>query len=103
MNSINLEYLLERHNQGWSLEQAFYTNQQVFDSEWENIWKKYWLFAGTTAEIPRPGDYFTYAAQKDSIVIIRGNKGEVYAHHNTCRHRGSLICLEEKGNAPKLV
>jgi hypothetical protein len=39
MNSINLEYLLERHNQGWSLEQAFYTNQQVFDFEWENIWK----------------------------------------------------------------
>ena len=25
------------------------------------------------------------------------------AHYNTCRHRGSLICLEEKGNAPKLI
>ncbi|RYG29360.1 MAG: aromatic ring-hydroxylating dioxygenase subunit alpha, partial [Chitinophagaceae bacterium] len=36
-------------------------------------------------------------------IVIRGNKGEVYAHYNTCRHRGSLICLEEKGRAPKLV
>ena len=51
----------------------------------------------------KAGDYFTYTAHKDSIIIIRGNKGEVYAHYNTCRHRGSLICLEEKGNAPKLI
>lgn len=95
--------LLEQYRSGWSLEQPFYTDQQVFELEWEYIWKKYWLFAGTTAQIPKAGDYFTYQAHKDSIVIIRGNKGEVYAHYNTCRHRGSLICLEEKGNTPKLI
>ena len=71
--------------------------------EWRHIWKKYWLFAGTTAEIPRPGDYFVYKLQNDSIIIIRGNNGEVHAHYNTCRHRGSLICIEERGHAPKLV
>ena len=75
----------------------------IFDLEWKHIWKKYWLFAGTTAQIPKPGDYFIYTANNDSIIIIRGNNGEVYAHYNTCRHRGSLICLEEKGNAPKLI
>ena len=98
-----LEQLLARQQPGWSLEQAFYTDQQIFDLEWKKIWRKYWLFAGTTAEIPKPGDYFTYTAQHDSIIVIRGNNGEVYAHYNTCRHRGSLICLQEKGNAPKLV
>jgi Rieske 2Fe-2S family protein len=103
MNTINLEQLLERYRSGWGLEQPFYTDPGVFDQEWEHIWKKYWLFAGTIAEIPRAGDYFIYTAQKDSIIIIRGNKGEVYAHYNTCRHRGSLICLEERGNAPKLI
>jgi phenylpropionate dioxygenase-like ring-hydroxylating dioxygenase large terminal subunit len=103
MNKISLEYLLEHHKSGTSLEQPFYTDTQIFDAEWEYIWKKYWLFAGTTAEIPKPGDYFTYSVQKDSIVIIRGNKGEVYAHYNTCRHRGSLICLDDRGNAPKLI
>ncbi|HEX6227084.1 MAG TPA: aromatic ring-hydroxylating dioxygenase subunit alpha [Chryseolinea sp.] len=95
--------LLAKHKQGWGLDQAFYTNGEIFDFEWETIWKKYWLFVGTTAEIPRPGDYFTYKANKDSIIIIRGDKGEVHAHYNTCRHRGSLICLEEKGNVPKLM
>lgn len=103
MNKVSLKNLLERHKSGWSLEQPFYTDQQLFDLEWEHIWKRYWLFAGTTAEIPKPGDYFTYALRKDSIIIIRGNKGEVYAHYNTCRHRGSLICLDESGNSPKLI
>lgn len=99
----NLDSLLKHHTAGSSLEQAFYTDPEIFNFEWQHIWKKYWLFAGTTAEIPKPGDYFTYSLQKDSIIIIRGNNGEVYAHYNTCRHRGSLICLDDKGNAPKLI
>lgn len=103
MNTTNIEQLLEQYRSGWSLEQSFYTDAKIFESEWEHIWKKYWLFAGTTAAIPKAGDYFTYQVHKNSIVIIRGNGGEVYAHYNTCRHRGSLICLEEKGNTPKLI
>ena len=87
MNTMKLEELLEGYQTGWSLEQPFYTDPQIFEQEWEHIWKKYWLFAGTTAEIPKPGDYFTYKAHKDSIIIIRGNNGEVYAHYNTCRHQ----------------
>ena len=103
MKSNKLQKLLDHHQHGWSLAQPFYLDQDVFDAELETIWKKYWLFAGTIAEIPKPGDYFLYKVQNDSIIIIRGNKGEVFAHFNTCRHRGSLICLEERGRAPKLV
>lgn len=98
-----IRQLLDQYRSGWSLPQPFYTGQEIFDQEWECIWKKYWLFAGTTAEIPRAGDYFLYTVQNDSIVIIRGDNGEVHAHYNTCRHRGSLICLEERGHAAKLV
>lgn len=103
MSDVSLDTLIGRHRPGWGLEQPFYTSPQVFDYEWEHIWKKYWLFAGTTADIPKPGDFFTYQANKDSIIVIRGDKGEVFAHYNTCRHRGSVVCLEEQGNAPKLM
>ena len=103
MNRENIRRLLDHYTTGYSLEQPFYTDRRIFDLEWEHIWRKYWLFAGTTAEIPKAGDYFLYTAQKDSIIIIRGTNGEVHAHYNTCRHRGSLICLEDRGNAAKLV
>lgn len=103
MNNLQLQQLIERQQPGFSLEQPFYTCQDVFDFEWKHIWQKNWLFAGNTAQIPKPGDFFIYNLQKDAIIIIRGNKGEVYAHYNTCAHRGSAICLEQKGNAAKLI
>src|SRR5688500_11358578 len=103
MSEVDISYLLRQHTPGTSLEQPFYTDAAIFDLEWERIFSKYWLFAGTVADIPKPGDFFTYKVRKDSIIVIRGNKGEVFAHYNTCRHRGSLICLEESGHAPKLV
>lgn len=103
MKSNKLRNLLDSQQHGWSLTQPFYVDDDVFSAELESIWRKYWLFAGTLADIPKPGDYFTYQIHHDSIIVIRGNNGEVYAHHNTCRHRGSLICLQERGRAPKLV
>lgn len=100
---MNVQELITNYNSGYSLEQPFYTSKEIFEAEWECIFKKHWLFAGSTAQIPKPGDYFLYTLQNDAIIIIRGNNGEVYAHYNTCTHRGSAICLQEKGNAPKLI
>ncbi len=103
MNAGKIKQLLDNYKPGYSLEQPFYINEEVFAAEWQSIFKKHWLHAGNTAQIPKAGDYFLYQLQKDSIIIIRGSNGEVFAHYNTCRHRGSAICLQEKGNTPKLV
>ncbi|MGN6436450.1 MAG: aromatic ring-hydroxylating oxygenase subunit alpha [Agriterribacter sp.] len=97
-----VQALLQAYKKGWSLERDFYTNQQVFEAEIEHVWKKSWLFAGFGCEIPEPGDYFLYNMLDQSIIVIRGDDGKVYAHHNSCRHRGSAICLEERGNEDKL-
>ena len=103
MNHLGIAALLNSHQPEFSLAQPFYTSDEILNFEWQHIWQKNWLFAGNTAQIPRPGDYFIYNLQKDAIIIIRGNKGEVYAHYNTCAHRGSAICLEQKGNTAKLI
>jgi len=103
MQSDVVKELVYRYRSGYSLEQPFYLSEEVFAAEWKYIFQKHWLHAGNMAQIPRAGDYFLYNLQKDSIIIIRGNDNEVYAHYNTCTHRGSAICLHEKGNAPKLV
>ena len=94
--------LLARYKKQWSLEQGFYTNQDTLDAEAERIWKRNWLFAGFDSEIPEPGDYLTYNVLNQSAIIIRDDDGKIYAHHNTCRHRGSVICTEERGNEPNL-
>jgi glycine betaine catabolism A len=99
----DLNSLLTSYKPGYSLEQAFYVNEEVLEAEWESIFKKHWLFAGSIAQIPKAGDYFVYQLRNDSVIIIRGNNGEVYAHHNTCTHRGSALCLDEAGHAAKLI
>jgi Rieske 2Fe-2S family protein len=103
MRNAFIKKLLDDYKSGYSLEQAFYTHEDVFAAEWQAIFKKHWLHAGNTAQIPKAGDYFLYRLQKDEIIVIRGSNGEVFAHYNTCRHRGSAICLHATGNAPKLV
>ncbi|HMO62479.1 MAG TPA: aromatic ring-hydroxylating dioxygenase subunit alpha [Ferruginibacter sp.] len=95
--------LVSRYKTGFSLEQPFYTHEAVFAAEWECIFKKHWLYAGSTAQIKKPGDYFLYHLKNDSIIIIRGNDGAVHAHYNTCTHRGSAICLEDKGHMAKFI
>ena len=103
MDKALVQELINNYKSGFSLQQSFYTNKEVFETECDAIFKKHWVFAGNTAQIPKPGDYFLYHLQNDSIIIIRGNSDEVYAHHNTCRHRGSAICLKDSGNAAKLI
>lgn len=99
----NLQNLLSNYKSGYTLEQPFYLDQSIFDLEFNTIWKKYWLFAGTIAEIKKSGDYFLYKVGNESIIIINGGNEQYFAHYNTCRHRGSLICLEPKGNTQKLL
>lgn len=97
------EQILSKYREGWGLDRDLYFHQDIFVHEKEVIWKQNWLFAGFTCEIPNAGDYYTYSVIDQPIIIIRGDEGEVYAHHNTCRHRGSVICTEESGNEPNLV
>ena len=74
MNSRGIEQLMDRQQPGWTLEQPFYTDHEIFELEWENIWKKYWLFAGTTAEIPK-GRRLFYLSGVTMILLL--SSGEI--------------------------
>jgi Rieske 2Fe-2S family protein len=85
------------------LQQEFYNDPTVYDVDVEAIWRKGWVFAGHTCEIPQTGDFVELRLANDSILILRDEFGKVQALHNVCRHRGSLICGEACGRVKKLV
>jgi Rieske 2Fe-2S family protein len=95
--------LAAEYRPGWSLPGAFYFDEAVYHVDLASIWRRGWLFAGHSCEVPRPGDFFTFEMDTDSIVVIRGEGAKLHAFHNVCRHRGSLICTESAGHAKKLV
>ena len=98
-----LRDLIARRTPGYTLERDFFLDDAIYRADIERIWRASWLFAGHTCEIPKPGDYFVWEVDGDSILVIRGDDGAVRALHNVCRHRGTLLCTEGAGHAGKLV
>ena len=94
----SLSDLLNSYNQGYSLEQGFYKNPDIYDEEIKKIFLHHWMLAGHTSQIPNAGDFFLFEFDIESIIITRNKQGEVKAHLNVCRHRGSHVCLEKEGN-----
>ena len=94
---------LQNRRDGYSLEQAFYTDPELYRLDLEHIWYKDWLFVGHDCEVPRAGNYFTLQVGDYPIVITRDRQGVIRALHNSCRHRGSRVCTQPKGSSAKLV
>jgi glycine betaine catabolism A len=98
-----IESLISQCRPGRSLPRDFYSAEAVYRADLERIWRRGWLFAGHTCQIPKPGDYFTFDIDTDSIIIIRDEDDSIRALHNVCRHRGSLICKEPVGHVGRLI
>ncbi|HZS81723.1 MAG TPA: aromatic ring-hydroxylating dioxygenase subunit alpha [Stellaceae bacterium] len=95
--------LLRSRKQFFSLPQPFYNDPAYFALDLEGVFDRHWLFAGVSCQIPKPGDYFTLAIGKSSILVVRDRAGTIRAFHNTCRHRGSRICDAEYGHLSAIV
>jgi Rieske 2Fe-2S family protein len=94
---------LEEQRAGWTLPQPFYVDEGYFELDMQHVFVPSWLFVAHTCEIAEVGDWVRVDVAGDSIIIVRGKDGEVRSFFNTCRHRGSLICLGEAGHARRLV
>ncbi|HEY2010611.1 MAG TPA: aromatic ring-hydroxylating dioxygenase subunit alpha [Rhizomicrobium sp.] len=88
---------------GFGLPQAFYLDENIFAEEQACIFRANWFFAGHSVEVGQPGDYMTLMVGNAPILVVRDAGGTLRAHHNVCRHRGSLVCIQEKGRASPLV
>jgi Rieske 2Fe-2S family protein len=95
--------LVARQPPDHCLEQAFYTDPEIFEADIERLFIRQWLCAGHESGAPRPGDYFLYEMAGESIIIVRGPDMRLRALANVCRHRGSRICLKSEGRASVLV
>jgi glycine betaine monooxygenase A len=98
-----LDRLIAEHKPGHALAREFQTDPEVYQLDLERIWRRGWLFAGHTCEVKDPGDYFVFDLDADSLVVIRGDDGQIQALHNTCRHRGMKVCQAASGHLTRIV
>ena len=102
-NARTIEELIATQKPGYSLDQRFYTDKDVYELELERIISRNWILAGHVSELAEPGDFKVLNVAGESAIIVRGEEGDIKAFANVCRHRGSLVCLEQKGNTRKFT
>ena len=54
-------------------------------------------------EVEEPGQYLTFAVGPTSIIVARGQDGELRGFHNSCRHRGFRLCDTDRGQSKTFV
>ena len=94
---------LQQDRKGHTLPQGLYVSEEAFEFDTEVMLKSVWLYACTVAHVKNPGDYFVFEQASNSILIVRGRDNQVRAFWNSCRHRGSKICLDQRGRVPRLI
>jgi phenylpropionate dioxygenase-like ring-hydroxylating dioxygenase large terminal subunit len=95
--------LAAKYRSGYSLDQCFYCDDEVYAADMRAIVERKWLVAGHVDRVRRKGDYFLFKVGKDSIIVVRSDEHTINAFYNVCRHRGSVICTEPQGHVARLT
>jgi len=102
-DELSIDELIASQKPGHSLDQRFYTDPEIYGLEIEKIVNRNWILAGHASQLPEPGDFKVLNVAQESAIIVRGKDGELKGFANVCRHRGSLVCLEQEGHADKFM
>ncbi len=65
-----------------------YTDPSVLRWEQEHFFDRSWVCVGRSAGLRDPGDQRAVALGHESVLLVRGEDGELRAFYNVCRHRG---------------
>ncbi len=103
MNLERIDAFLEQRRAGHTLPQPLYTDANTFEFDMKGVYGESWLMIGMECELPKTGSYISMMVGKSPVIITRDKTGEIRGFHNSCRHRGSMICEVGSGTSPKLV
>lgn len=76
-----------------------YCDPELFRDEQQRIFGRCWLYAAHESEVPNRGDFITRRVGGRPLLIVRGGDDKVRLFHNSCRHRGAMVCRERSGTA----
>ncbi len=80
-----------------------YFNEELFELEAEELFRKHWQIACHTSDIPKKGSYVTFDLVGERALIIRDDENEIRAFHNVCRHRGSRVLDTAEGRCKSII
>src|ERR1700749_2226632 len=82
------ELALRPFGESRMLPRAAYVDPAVFDWEQRHFFGGGWMCVARSEQPPEPGDQRAEATGEGSVLLVRGEDGELRAFANSCRHRG---------------
>jgi Rieske 2Fe-2S family protein len=95
--------LLRTRRAGHALPQALYNSAEAFAFDMQAIFARSWVLVGLASELPSPGAALAQTVGGSPIVVLRDRAGEIRGFHNSCRHRGAMVCAPGRSQRPVLV
>ncbi|MEZ5933513.1 MAG: aromatic ring-hydroxylating dioxygenase subunit alpha [Alphaproteobacteria bacterium] len=75
-----------------------YGSAELLELEAELLFRRHWQLICHVSDVAEPGDFVTLDVCGERALVVRGRDGVVRAFHNLCRHRGSRLVADERGN-----
>ncbi|HBK76673.1 MAG TPA: ring-hydroxylating oxygenase subunit alpha, partial [Gammaproteobacteria bacterium] len=76
---------------------AWYFDPVQHAREMATLWRNNWLYVARSEGFSKPGAFRTLTIGDQNYLVVRGRSGSLHGFHNTCRHRGSLLCEAVEG------
>jgi phenylpropionate dioxygenase-like ring-hydroxylating dioxygenase large terminal subunit len=81
-----------------------YADGDIYEQEQARIFRgPTWNFLCLEAELTKPGSYRRSSLGAMPVVVTRDQDGALHAFENRCAHRGSLLVLDERGEARDII
>ena len=81
----------------------YYASPAIFVREREAIFARHWICVGRERDFAEPGAYRLADVAGESLIVVRDRDGDIRAHYNVCRHRGTRLCTEARGTLSETI
>jgi len=75
----------------------YYLDSGHYARELKAIWYRNWIYVCRSEILDEPRKFRTVGIGSQNVLVLRDENGDLQAFHNTCRHRGSVLCIESEG------
>jgi Rieske 2Fe-2S family protein len=80
-----------------SLPASRYFDAQWYQHELETIFYRNWLYLCHASTLAERRCFRRFRIGSQDIFLLRDDNGVLRGFHNSCRHRGSIICQQDSG------
>jgi Rieske 2Fe-2S family protein len=88
-----------------TLPSHYYYDADHHDLELKAIWYRNWVYVCRARSLDGPRSFRTFDVGTQQVLVLRDEHETLRAFHNTCRHRGSVLCEKSEGRfgSPRIV